>query len=69
MKYRDAKHLKKNDWITRKKDNLRLQIDSIEIFGQYKKVKVTCILPTEAGGSYYVQGLTYVSMYNEEFDR
>lgn len=66
MKYRDAKLKKVGDWITRKSDKLVLKIDSMEIFGQYKKVKFRCILPTEAGGSFYCDGLTYVSLFNEE---
>ena len=58
MKYRDAKLLKEGDFIARKNDpNVLLKIISIEIFGQYKKVKVTCI---EAGA--------HVSFVNEEIE-
>lgn len=56
MKYRDAKNLKVGDFIAHKEDHNKLyKIVSIEIFGQFKKVKVTVI---ENG--------SHVSFYNEE---
>lgn len=43
MKYRDAKTLKIGDIITRSVDKSIWTIQSIEIFGQYKKVFLHCI--------------------------
>lgn len=58
MKYRDAKLLKVGDFIARKGEpNHLLKITSIEVFGQYKTVKATCI---EDG--------VYVSIFNEEIE-
>lgn len=41
MKYRDAKNLQKGDKVTRK-DGKILTVESIELYGQFKKVKVNC---------------------------
>jgi len=59
MKYRAAKNLQKGDIIVRKSDSQRLEIHSVEVFGQYKTVKFTCLLPSKNG---------YISVYNEEIE-
>jgi hypothetical protein len=68
MKYRDAKKLHNGDEVIRKKDKLVLTISSVEIFGQYKKVKFMCLLPHSKGGDLYCAGSTYTSLYNDEVE-
>ncbi len=55
MKYRDARLLKEGDVVHRKDDNALLIVESIEAFGQYRKVKVHCRL-----------GEVKLVLYNEE---
>lgn len=68
MKYRLAKNLKVGESVTRKKDGMILCISSIEVFGQFKTVKVTCRLTVAQGGCEYVAGSTYVSLFNDEIE-
>jgi len=42
MKYREAKQLHKDDQVIRKTDDLVLIVSSIEVYGQYKKVRLNC---------------------------
>lgn len=55
MKYREARLLKENDIVHRKDDGAQLVVESIEAFGQYRKVKVHCLL-----------GEVKIVLYNEE---
>ncbi len=55
MKYRDARLLKPGDQVIRKNDNLPLVVDSVELYGQFKTVKINCLN----------EGTT-VSLFNEE---
>lgn len=43
MKYRDAKLLHNGDEVIRKKDKAPMIVKEIEIYGQYKKVRLTCV--------------------------
>ena len=43
MKYRDAKELRSGHIVIRKGDAVVFTISSIEVFGQYKKVKLNCL--------------------------
>ncbi len=42
MKYRDARLLKAGDQVTRKSDNQQFVIDNVELYGQFKTVKIIC---------------------------
>lgn len=55
MKYREAKGLNIGDEIFRKEDNLSLIVKDIEVYGQFKKVKINCIF----------DGI-YISIFNDE---
>lgn len=68
MRYRDAKNLHNGDQVTRKKDKLVLTVNSVEVYGQYKKVKLMCLLPHSAGGDLYCAGSTYIGLYNDEIE-
>lgn len=57
MRYRDAKNLHNGDEVTRKEDKAVLTVKSIELFGQYKKVKLNCVC-----------GNTLVVVYNDEIE-
>lgn len=43
MKYRDAKNLHKGDEVTDIDTNEVLTINSIEVYGQYKLVRLNCL--------------------------
>lgn len=68
MKYRDAKNIVKGDWVTRKSDRVQLEVDSVELFGQYQKAKFNCILPLSKGGSDFVAGTTITYLFNDEVE-
>jgi len=62
MKYRDAKLLHNGDEITCKADGIVYQVIDIQVFGQYKKVKINCCRETQIGcGHLY-------SFYNDEVE-
>lgn len=44
MKYRDAKQLHNGDQVIRKSDGTAMVVSSIEVYGQYKKVKINCLI-------------------------
>jgi hypothetical protein len=44
MNYREARLLKEGDEVIRKEDGANLIIHDATAFGQYKKVKLVCIL-------------------------
>lgn len=56
MKYRDAKLLHNGDQVIRKYDDIAFIVNSIEVFGQYKKVKINCI----------GENNSYETLYNDE---
>jgi hypothetical protein len=68
MKYRVARLLKKGDWIIRKEDGRSLEVYSVELFGQYQKVKVNCIIPSSQDGSEFVAGTTIRALFNDEIE-
>lgn len=68
MKYREARLLKPGDTVIRKPDKVLLTVHSIEAFGQHKKVKINCILPSNKGGAEYVAGTTITSLFNDEVE-
>jgi len=57
MKYRDAKNLQSGDEVVRKADSATLIVDSIELYGQFKKVKINCLL-----------GDNKTSIFNDEIE-
>ena len=57
MKYRDAKNLQKGDQVIRKSDSASLTIDSTELYGQFKKVKI-----------YYIEENVLNSIFNDEIE-
>jgi hypothetical protein len=58
MKYRDAKELHSGDQVQRKRDKVFFIVNDVEIFGQYKKVKLNCV--AENG--------SYETLYNDEIE-
>ena len=68
MRYRDARLLKKGDWIVRKEDKKLLEVYSVELFGQYQKVKINCIIPSSQDGSEFVAGTTIRALFNDEVE-
>lgn len=62
MKYRDAKNLQNGDEVIRKVDQVSLIISDIEVYGQYKKVRLNCIQHVEGSG-----GLR-VSLFHDEVE-
>jgi len=61
MKYRDAKNLKEGDFVTRKSDGAECAVQSIEVYGQHKTVKIICIAPGECG-------MPYTHLFNDEVE-
>jgi hypothetical protein len=57
MRYRDAKNLREGDIVIYKPSMKSYTVRSIELYGQYKKVKITCYIPGDAGNTIF---------YNEE---
>lgn len=57
MKYREAKQLIIGDHVKRKSDQAILHVQCIEIYGQYKKVRINCLLEK-----------TIVSVFNDEVE-
>jgi hypothetical protein len=57
MRYRDAKKLHNGDEVIRKSDKVSMIVNSVECYGQYKKVKINCII----NGS-------LTSIYNDEVE-
>lgn len=55
MKYRDAKNLQAGDQVTRVSDSKTLVVESVELYGQYKTVKINC-----------TDGEVKSSLFNEE---
>jgi hypothetical protein len=43
MRYRDAKLLCEGDEVVRKDDKTSFIVKEVEVFGQYKKVKLKCL--------------------------
>jgi hypothetical protein len=43
MRYIYAKELHEGDQVKRKSDQVVFVVNSIELFGQYKKVKLNCV--------------------------
>lgn len=43
MKYREAKLLTHGDIVLRTEDNAELFVDSVEVYGQLKRVRLNCI--------------------------
>jgi hypothetical protein len=48
MRYRDARLLKEGDEVVRKDDNATMILSEVQVFGQYKKVKLVCYLKDDA---------------------
>lgn len=57
MRYRDARLLHNGDQVIRKSDKVPMMVESVELFGQYKKVKLNCLI-----------GDTLVVVYNDEVE-
>lgn len=57
MKYRDAKNLHNGDEVTRKVDGVSMKVESIEVYGQYKTVKLNCLI-----------GNTLIVHFNDEIE-
>jgi hypothetical protein len=62
MKYRYAKNLHNEDQVTRKEDKALLIVKSIEVYGQYKKVKLNCVEYKDSGTG------AYVSLFHDEVE-
>jgi hypothetical protein len=62
MKYRDAKKLHNEDQVIRKENGATLIVKSVEVFGQYKKVKLSCVEWKENGTG------AYVSLFHDEIE-
>lgn len=62
MRYRDARLLNVGDKVVRKSDQVVLQVESLEIYGQYKLVKLHC---TDSNGSKVVVANDEVKELNE----
>jgi hypothetical protein len=58
MQYRYAKKLHNGDEVTRKKDKVILTVNSVEVYGQNKVVRLNCI---EKEG-------VYVSLFHDEIE-
>lgn len=58
MKYREAKNLHSHDEVIRKSDGVILRVVSIEIYGQFKLVRINA---TEPGGN-------LISLYQDEVE-
>ena len=58
MRYREAKLLHNGDEVILKSDKTILLVKSLEVFGQYKKVKLNCV--NDSGRAY--------SVYNDEIN-
>lgn len=43
MRYRNAKNLHNGDQVIRKSDREPLLVQSVDVFGQYKKVLIHCV--------------------------
>jgi hypothetical protein len=56
MKYKFAKNLLPGDQVKRISDNTVFKIVSMEIFGQYKKIKFECVNEYEV----------FITLYNDE---
>lgn len=63
MQYRIAKHLSHGDEIIRKEDQKVFIVNSIECYGQYKKVKISAY-SIEDG----LVDVHLISLYNEEIE-
>lgn len=57
MRYRDAKKLHNGDQVTRKFDQQVLTVNNIEVFGQYKRVKLVCL-----------EGNSLVELFHDEVE-
>jgi hypothetical protein len=57
MKYRDARNLQAGDEVTRLSDKKILTVESTELYGQYKKVKII-----------YLEGEIKFSLFNDEVE-
>jgi hypothetical protein len=68
MRYRDARLLQAGEMVIRKSDRMLLTVQSIEAYGQHKKVKINCILLANQDGCEYVAGTTIVSLFNDEVE-
>lgn len=53
MKYRDAKKLQSGDEVIRKEDKVSLTVKEVHVFGQYKKVQLHCVTPSNASVTVY----------------
>jgi hypothetical protein len=58
MKYRDAKNLQPGDEVTRLSDKKILTVESTELYGQYKKVKINCLFKDSK-----------ISIFNDEIEQ
>jgi len=53
--------LKEGDFVTRKSDGAECAVQSIEVYGQHKTVKIICIAPGECG-------MPYTHLFNDEVE-
>lgn len=60
MKYRDAKNLHNGDQVIRKSDGAVLLVKEVEVYGQYKTVKLNCVLHIEGTGG------AWLSLFHDE---
>lgn len=58
MRYREAKNLQSGDQVLKKSDKAKLIVQSLEIFGQFKLVRIHC--ETMSGDK--------ISLYNSEIE-
>lgn len=58
MRYRNAKNLLNGDEVERKVDKQIMTVVDIEVYGQYKKVKINCV---DVVGS-------HISLFNDEVE-
>ena len=68
MQYRYAKELKVGDQVKCKADKTFLIVKEVYIYGQYKRVKLDCIVPASQGGSEYCAGTTIKTLFNDEIE-
>jgi hypothetical protein len=53
MRYRDAKNLHNGDQVVRKNDQVPFIVQTIEVFGQYKRVVIHCVNEHNVRASLY----------------
>ncbi len=62
MRYRDAKVLHNGDEVIRKEDKVSIRVQDIEVYGQYKKVRINGIIHVEGTGG------ARVSLFHDEVE-